>query len=297
MSSDAASRLAGLAARVRPALERFKPLLLGAAILLFLGGAAISIASLGLDWGDLELVQIALLVLVLVPLGLLYGTLNMIVMARGAGIAISLPDALRVSCFAQLAEFLPLPGGALVRGGALMRYGVPTRGAAAHVIVNAILWISCGAIAAGIALAQSLIVGPVIGTIGLAGVLLCSWWLWRNSTIGIALAAVGVRLIGLLLTGLRISTAFLALGTALPLIAVYPFAFAAILGSASSLAPGGLGISEALAAAFASLSAVAPGAAFLAVGADRLAGLLVSGLATFLILIFQPLSRRPSKRH
>lgn len=288
MIADAASRLAEWAARTRPMLTSAKPVLLVFAAALFTGGTAISIASLGLDWRDLVLPQVALLVLVLAPLSLLYGAVNMIVMARGAGIDLSLRAAWRVSCFAQLAEFLPLPGGALVRGGALMKYGASTSGAAAHVIVNAVLWVACGAVAAGIALAQFSVIGPLVSAAGLAGVLLCSWWFWLNSSGGIALAALGVRIIGLLLTGLRISTAFLALGTALPLIAVYPFAFAAILGSASSLAPGGLGISEALAAGFASLSVVAPAAAFLAVGLDRLAGLLISGFATMQILVFQP---------
>ena len=181
---------------------------------------------------------------------------------------------------------LSFPGGALVRGAAMMSHGSGAASAAAHVTVNAVLWIACAALAAAFSLGITNPVAMTIGAGGLTGVVGCSWWLATRAGIGVALAALALRMIGLVFAGLRLLAAFMAIGIVTGFIDLYPFVFATILGSAASIAPGGLGISEIVAAGIATLSTIPPEAAFVAVGLNRVIGFAVSGIATGIITLF-----------
>ena len=265
---------------LRSILSTNRNLLLFLALILFVGGTMISVQSLELTWSKLRWSAIFTLLFLLVPISLIYGAVNMMVLARSAGLRLSFATSLRISSFAQLAEFLPVPGGAIVRGGFMMQHGVQAKSAFMHVVVNALLWVLLSAAAAGIAISAFSPIGFFLVTLGGIGAAACAIWIWRVSHIGLALAAFGVRIFGLLLVGLRVFAAFTALNFSMSLLGVYPFAFASIMGSASSLAPGGLGVSEALSAVIATAIEVSPSAAFLAVGIDRICGLVVSGIAS-----------------
>ena len=90
------------------------PLFIAAAAL-FLGGLAYSVSRLELALSDISLLYVALSALVFVPIAFFYGAVNFMVMARGAGVETGFASAFKVSCVAQFAEFLPIPGGAIVR--------------------------------------------------------------------------------------------------------------------------------------------------------------------------------------
>lgn len=250
--------------------------LLIAACIIFVTGAWVSIHSLQLGWRDLSPVHIALLLFLFAPLGLFYGTWNMMLIGRCSGVRIPFGEAWRIASVAQLAEFLPVPGGAIVRGGAMIQRGVRAGKASLHVLLAAVLWVGCGACAAGYSLGLKQPVGSALGIGGATIILVCALILRREAGLPLALTAVATRMIALIITGLRITFAFFAIGASMPFSEVFPYAFANILGSASSLAPGGLGISESLAAAMASLTKIDPATAFLAVGINRIAGLIVS---------------------
>ncbi|MFL0357154.1 hypothetical protein ACI5KX_11835 [Erythrobacter sp. GH1-10] len=276
---NAALTFAGKAAlRLRAVTKRYSRLLMILAALLFTGGIIASILTLDVTWTDLDPAYFALLALVLAPLGVLLGALNMVVLARSTNIPMSLRDATYYCVFAQLAEILPIPGGAIVRGGALVARGAGASMATTLVLTNALLWVGCAALAAGFSLGIASQAGAILGASGALGVFLCCAILAKAAGIRWMLAALGIRIAGLVLVGLRLAAAFLALGVAMSLLQAYPFALASILGSASSIAPGGLGISEALAAGMATLSAVTPGAAFLAVAINRIVSFAVSGV-------------------
>ena len=108
-------------------------------------------------------------------------------------------------------------------------------------------------------------------------------WLTRKSSSKNAAGILALRLVGVALSGLRLTCAFYIIGQTIHYADAFPFAFASILGTASSLAPAGLGISEALAAAIATLSGIGSAAAFLAVGINRIVGIAISGILTGII--------------
>ena len=271
------------AKRVKAALSAYRVPLLGLAASVFAVGLAISISRLDLALSDIALGYIALSAMIFVPVAFVYGAANFMIMARGAGVKVSFASAFKTSCVAQFAEFLPIPGGAIVRGGALMRQGTRAASAAAHVTINALLWVACAAMAGGLSLGLENTIALIIALCGLAGILACTLWIATRAGILIAIAALVMRVVGLFIAGARLFAAFAAIGFVVAWLDLYPFVFATIAGSAAAIAPGGLGISEAAAAALALLSNIPPEAAFLAVGLNRLIGFAVSGIATGII--------------
>jgi hypothetical protein len=287
---SALNRLFALIQATRRAFSAYRAPIFAVCAVLFLAGFWVSVSRLEIGLSDLAFGYIALSALIVIPISMIYGALNFMVMARGAGITIGFAKSFKISCVAAFAEFLPIPGGALVRGGAMMREGSGAVDAGLHVTVNALLWIACSAVAAALVLGLTHPVAIGIGVAGVFGVLTCTFWLVVKAGWVIAGAALAMRLIGLLIAGARILTAFLAISVAVGFFEIYPFVFAAILGSAASLAPGGLGISEVVAASIATLSTVPPEAAFIAVGLNRIIGFGVSGIATAVITLTSPAS-------
>lgn len=272
------SRLAELAALPRRLSARWRAGLFAAAVALFAGGAWFAARQLNLDPSELAPVPFALM-LSLAPLSLLYAGIGMHLLARSAGTAMPLGKATALSAWATLAEALPLPGGAMIRAGALMAAGTGLAQSSALVLANALLWISLAALGCGMVLFGHGLSGAVLLVLaGGAGSAITFTWLARTAGLAVACQTAIHRLSGMALIALRLSFAFLTLGVFIPLADTLPFALANIAGSAASIAPAGLGISETLAAAAAGTVKVAPGAAFLAVGLDRLICLAASGL-------------------
>ncbi len=273
------------AMRAAARMRHHRRWLLTIALAVFIAGTAWSIERVGVTIAQVRFDHLLALLCILVPASILHAAICFIVMARATNMRVTVEHAFRVASIAQLAEFLPLPGGAIVRTGALVQLGTRTAHATSHVLAGAILWVACAAAAAGLSLGAATAAGQVLLIVGGAGVALCVAWLVNQAGWAIAIATLALRLIGLGLSGLRILTAFLAIGVSLALVDVYPFAFATIAGSASSLAPGGLGVGEALAMSISTLTLIDPGAAFLAVGINRIAGLIGSGIFTAFFFI------------
>jgi uncharacterized membrane protein YbhN (UPF0104 family) len=253
------------------------PLLIAGAGL-FLLGAWWSFGQLGLSVGDIRLSFLGLLLL-MAPISLLYSGIGLQIVARSGGVHIPLGKATLVACHATLAEALPIPGGAIVRSGALMTRGVGMVRSFALVTANAVLWIALSSVGAGIAILPYSAMGALfliaIGGVGVAGILV--WLAWKAGS-RIAAYSFAHRVTGVALLALRLFLAFQAIGVALPFIKAFPVTLATIAGSAASITPAGLGISEILAALISSTVQLAPAAAFLAVGLDRLMFMVASGI-------------------
>jgi uncharacterized membrane protein YbhN (UPF0104 family) len=252
--------------------------LLFAGAALFLLGAWWSFTQLRLSAADFELRYLALLLLMM-PISLLYSGIGLKIIARSGGVNIPLGQATMVACHASLAEALPIPGGAIVRSGALMARGIGLVRSAALVTANAVLWIALSAVGAGLAILPYSTLGAfalfVMGGAGVAGIL--AWLAWKASP-RIAFDSLVHRIAGVLLLSLRLFLAFQSIGVALPYVMAFPVTLATIAGSAASITPAGLGISEMLAALIANAVQLVPAAAFLAVGLDRLLFLMMNGL-------------------
>lgn len=259
-------------ARLKEQRARLRVPLLVLALVVFVSGAAISIDRLELSPSDFVLGPLLLLALGVVPLTIAYSSINMMLMGKAVGAPIGFIEGMRISVFAQVAELLPIPGGAIVRTAALMNHGAGTLRSTGIVLAFALMWVCVAAVGGGLALQSTGIAGQALLVTGLAGSIGACVWLTSQFGWRIALVALVLRVLGIALISVRTVLAFAAIGLALAWTDSLAFAFAVILGSAASIVPAGVGIGEGIAALLAVSLSVAPEAAFLAVGLARLVG-------------------------
>jgi hypothetical protein len=265
-------RLEARVALLRVAMHRPKArlaILLFAASLFVVGGW-LSFRGLAFSPTELRTEPLLILGLLTIP-SLLYGGIGLILLARSSQLSIPLGKATVIGANAYLAELLPLPGGAIVRIDALMKAGGTIRQSSALVVSTAVLWISLGMAGAGLSLVSTgLFVAFPLALIGAGLAIAILTWLWRLAGPALAIQTLIHRLTGIILIALRLKFAFAALYISMELSETMPFVLAGLVGSASSIAPSGLGISESLAGlAASSISEFKPEIAFLAVGLDR----------------------------
>lgn len=255
---------------VRATLLRRRNSFLAVALILFVGGSLWSAAHLSTTQAELSLWPAVTLFCLLTPLGLLYGAVGLLQLAAIGGHPMTLRDAWRAAGYAQLAEALPLPGGAIVRSAALVQAGSTVARSVALVAGAALLWVALSASAAGLALYdRNPAIGSLMASCGLLVTIGLTTWIAKQAGMRIAGAVFLHRMIGLALMSARMFLAFMVVGEFLPATTACYFAFANIAGSAAAIAPAGLGVGEALAAAMATLIAVPPETAFIAVAINR----------------------------
>jgi len=259
-------------------VRKWYPWLGTLAVALFCVGAWYSFRNLGVSLSELKVGPL-LALLALAPVTIVYSGTGLWLLARSARTSIPLSRATTISTFATVAEALPLPGGAIVRASALMAVGTGAGESSMLVILSAVIWISVAFLACGVALMNhGHALAAILGLGGFAGVAASfSWLLWRAG-LSNALFSLAHRVAGLVLIGVRLQFAFLSLGVSLPWGDAMPFALASVAGSAAAIAPAGLGVTELLAAMIAGSVSIAPAAAFIASGIDRIVALGASGL-------------------
>lgn len=270
-------RLQDLLCWIRARQEAWRVPLLLLALAAFVIGIVVSVRHLALSPDDLRLEPLLLLALIFVPLSIAYSALNMMLMGRAAHVRFGFAQGIRVSVYAQVAELLPVPGGAIVRTAALMKAGAPGLRSTGLVLAFSLLWIACAACGAGVALFEQGWAARMLLLGGGIGVLAINAWLVRHFGWMTALIGTGLRIAGIGLVALRLAAAFAAVGTTISWIDSLTFAFATIAGSAAAIIPANLGVSEALSALLASPAGVAPAVAFLAAALSRLVGLAING--------------------
>ena len=129
----------------------------------------------------------------------------MYLLARSAEVTIPLGRATATSAWATLAEALPLPGGAMVRAGALMSEGTGLAQSSALVLANALLWISLATLGCGLALLGHEASGALLLILaGGNGSAVTFGWLLRQAGLALALQSVLHRLSGMALIAVRL---------------------------------------------------------------------------------------------
>lgn len=262
---------------------------------LFFVGLGFSITSLDLRWDQVSLTAI-LLIIVLGPFSLALAAMSLQLTARAVGRHIGFLNGVAVSAIGSIAELLPLPGGAMVRGAALMRAGAGLRESTWIVTLTAVLTLGMAAVLASLPLiAAGSVTGYAFLGGGAAGTFLSIMWIMRRTGLVVAAAMIATRLGILALGVVRVSAAFAAIGLPVGPIEAGLFVISTALGTTVAIVPAGLGVSEAIAAALASLIEVPPAAAFLAVALNRALGLCVSG-TTALAFLWLSADHRPQAR-
>lgn len=272
------ARAVSFARILRAWAQQHRTALLLLALAAFVTGSLASWAQLDFDPARIRSGPLAVLVGVLIPATILYSAVNLQVMARAAGARIALLPALRTSVLAGLAELLPIPGGALVRTAALTQAGAKVTASFELVLAFALLWIAVSALGGSLALWHTGPAAIAASFASAAASAALTAWIARRYGLRAALLALLLRVVGLLLTVLRVGLALMVLAVAFDWSAGFAFAFAIVAGTASAIVPAGLGLSEGLSALLASALAISPAGAFLAVALNRLAGLLVNCL-------------------
>jgi hypothetical protein len=275
--------------RLESRLIRWRvPVLIGS-LILFCAGAYWSLRTVDLSLSGLRSLPLFLLAVSVLP-SLMHGGVAMWLLARSAGRSLSVVKGTVVSSYAYLAELLPLPGGALVRAGALLRAGATIGRSSALVVLTAILCLALAMVMAALTLLPlSFALAFPLLVLGSFTSVAVTAWLWSTAGPAVALQTLVHRVLGIFLTALRLNFAFAALHISTGFAGTFPFVLAILLGSASSFAPAGLGVSEALAALAATVTKIPPAIAFLAVGIDRLFCIAGCGIV---VLISQLGARR-----
>jgi len=260
-----------------------------AASVIFLVGLVWSFQKLNLSLSELDIWPALGLFFVMAPLGILYGAIGLIILVHIAGgTKINLAESVKITAYAQLAESLPLPGGAIVRTAALMKSGVKTTKSVGLVVATAILWISVAALGAGgVLITQGSILGYALFGVGLLAVLPVITWIFKLSDVSITALIIFHRMVGVVMMAIRILLAFAILKLTVSFETALFFTFANIAGSATSLAPAGLGVGEVFAAAMADLVKVLPATAFLAIALNRIIGLMSCASLVGFISLFE----------
>jgi hypothetical protein len=253
---------------------------LGAALLI--GGVVYSVRRLGIGWRDVNALPLLINLLLVQPAIVALAAITLRLSGRAVGADIRLAPATRAVGYATFAEILPLPGGALIRGAALMRAGADLGGAASIVTATALLSLALIVFIASAALwlLGSPHVVPVL-LAGLAGTLLFAWRILRRAGLPLTLGITAIRLATISAGAVSVLLALGALSAPASLGEALVISVSGTLGSVVTIVPAGLGISESIAAALASMTSIAPAAAFLALALHRTLALVASLAAAF----------------
>lgn len=216
-------------------------------------------------------------VLLLAPTMLALNALEYRAMGLALGHRIGFRSAARVGLTASLANYLPAPGGVVVRTAALKGKGSSIGSAVSINAVAGLLWLALASLAAGIAL---LLTGalPQRGALGVALGAVClvaaALWArrsgqgWRRSFGRLVWVEAGIVVIA----GLRVWAAFLAIGQTASIGAAVAISSSTVIAAAVGIFPAGLGLREAISGGLAVAVSVPSAAAVAAMAIDRVAG-------------------------
>jgi uncharacterized membrane protein YbhN (UPF0104 family) len=258
---------------------RWRRTLLALASAAFLLGVIYYSRQISAPWSEIGWGWLVVSAVVGVPLTIITNAVEFQLSARLVNDKISGPRAVKIAVFSDAANFLPLPGGALVRVQALHRRGHRYRDATLSTTTLGVAWIGTASLITGSTLlvarypafgAACIAVGLVI--LGFAWLLMASQRP-RGSRIRFSFAVLGLEVASLSVAGLRAYVTLLALSGTASVPAAILLTFAGVSASAVAIVPAGLGLRELLSAGLFTLLGLPAATGFLASAIDRLLGL------------------------
>lgn len=254
--------------------------LLGLVLVAF--GAIWSVATLDLSWRTVSPGLLLVNLLALAPLNILFAAISLRINASALDCDIPTPRSIYTVAAANVAELLPLPGGAVIRGAALVDAGARLVDSTRIIILTSLLTLFMTVTLSLAALA--FLADPAWGwlalgsALGLAGILFV---MTRHIAATHLLAMLAIRIAILSLTMLRIGVAFAIFGAAISWVETALYAVAPTLGATVAIVPAGLGVNEAIAAGLAALIAGSSATAFLSVALNRVLELSAGAVMVF----------------
>ena len=258
-----------------PERLRLPAILLGCIFLI--GGVVWSIARLDLAFSELKPVPLLANVFIVQPAILAVAAVTLGISARVVNSRINFSASLKAVSYSSFAEILPIPGGALVRGAALMRSGADLRSTTYVITLTSILTLTLlGSLSSGALLMMGTTQAWPVLALTILATLFILVSIAKRVSIAVTAAVVGARLATAAVGALSIYFALAAIAAPSGALEATLLTVSGSLGTAVSIVPAGLGISEAIAAGLATLTDIRPEAAFLAVALHRALGLVAS---------------------
>jgi len=288
-----------LTAGIRHPRVRLVGMVLAAAI--FCGGLLIAVRSLPWDTHSLNWGYFVLLILLGGASTLILNVASFYISANAVRSNISKKNAIRLVVLSSAANFLPLPGGILVRVTALKMAGSNYRNAILITGYAGLFWLAVALLVVGIGLAHLLavhsylliaIVGTLLGIFSFIGALEIS----RAKRLIYRL--FNIALVTHLVASFRFWIAFAMVGVDASIVESAVVSGSGTAGSIVAIIPGGFGINEAAAALLTHLTGHLAASGFLAAAFNRLADYIFRGAIAFIFICFDqhsPKSHRDTR--
>lgn len=202
-----------------------------------------SVGGIEVDWG-----WTAFLFVICVPISFGLIAVEQHLSTLLADVTVPFASSFRTSIVASAANYLPIPGAAFVRIGALSKAGSSTGHATVVAIWLGLEWLAITAVvvAPPLAFLGFVIAGVVVGLVGLVATVGMAWWFLRRfrgreRAVWWSLVVVVVKVVfGGFMTYAGLRAAGATMGVSLSLVV----SASNVLASAVGVFPGGLGIRE-----------------------------------------------------
>lgn len=262
------------------------------AVVLFVGGLILGVVNLPEVENEPRWELLAIVGVIGVPLTLVLNAAEYQVTAAIAAFKVPIGTAFRVGVLATAANMLPIPGAVLVRAHAIRKLG-GSYGSIARstgIVGVCFVGVTC-ALASGVLLvSDELALGSFLAIAGLLAAGLAFFLLraerpWAESA-RLLTAAMGRALVAMLIKAGRLYLVLIAFGYEAGATQAVTLTVASVIATMLGFFPGGLGMAEALGAAFAPLVGLSAAVGFVALAVDRLITmvvLVVIGAVVFLV--------------
>lgn len=257
------------------------------ALVVFAGGLFIAFRNLdaGLQF-ELPLLT-ALSMLALLCLTFIVNVTRTHTHSKIVGADLGVGDSARVSLFGSALNMLPLiiPAGMYMRMSNFVRHGGRTRHVAGVLVTNYLLSLA-SSLAIGLAMIQSSVAADLSVPVAIVvtGYVILGVVLVKVSSLRYGAVIALLELFAVAIDAARIYLCFHILGFGVEIAQAAVLTVSAILGSAVSIVPAGLGVRELVGAGISPLIQVAPQQTFLAIALNRVFGIaFFVGLASLVL--------------
>ena len=276
-----------------PAVRRIAWLV---ALVMFVGGLALSFAARPAMLNELDVRRSFIVVLILSPLLTVLNVFSMREIARLSGAELGFLQALRLLIISSAANSLPLPGGAVARTAAIHAAGARLSASGGGNIAAGILWLSATFVMAGVMVAMAV---PVIGVALLlsGGVVFFLTLKFSKRLPGAPRSIFRLFVISAaaaVFYAIAIHQTLAALGAPAQFWQSAIISVSSVLGAAISITPSGFGVREGLSAGLAASTGATPAAAFAATAFVYLVMMATLALAWAVLAVVAPSKRYAS---
>jgi len=247
------------------------------ASLIFIGGLVFSFRSQPEIFSNLSWAPVIFLMVVLVPMTLFTNAVEVLYLGQLTKQGFRLPEAFSISILANAANLLPIPGGLLVKTGALKAKGNTLKTSFGATIAIALIWLAVSFIYSGAWLVSyvlwAALIFMVIGFVTFAVMLIFAQRLGVDHILFFKILVL--KVVATLIATLRLMVCLMALGVSADFAKSAVMSAASVISSAALIFPGGLGFREFVTAGLGEIIGISAAYGYMAAVLNRFAGIAV----------------------